>query len=81
MYIPINLLTCSFIYLFQYKFSLVMHFAGLKAVGESVELPLLYYHTNIGGTVNLLEVGVQVVVDISFVYVVQHTRLDLTLCF
>ncbi|XP_059163020.1 UDP-glucose 4-epimerase-like isoform X2 [Physella acuta] len=40
----------------KYKISIVMHFAGLKAVGESVELPLLYYHTNIGGTVNLLEV-------------------------
>lgn len=34
----------------------VMHFAGLKAVGESVEKPLLYYGNNIGGTVNLLEV-------------------------
>ncbi|GFS19099.1 UDP-glucose 4-epimerase [Elysia marginata] len=40
----------------QYKISVVMHFAGLKAVGESVQLPLLYYHTNVGGTVNLLEV-------------------------
>ncbi|KAH9523759.1 hypothetical protein Btru_040840 [Bulinus truncatus] len=40
----------------KYRISVVMHFAGLKAVGESVELPLLYYHTNIGGTVNLLEV-------------------------
>ncbi len=33
----------------------VMHFAGLKAVGESVEQPLRYYENNIGGTVNLLE--------------------------
>ncbi len=32
----------------------VIHFAGLKAVGESTRLPLLYYHNNIGGTVNLL---------------------------
>ncbi|CAG5116260.1 unnamed protein product [Candidula unifasciata] len=40
----------------KYKISIVMHFAGLKAVGESVALPLLYYHNNIGGTVNLLEV-------------------------
>ncbi|WP_413307799.1 UDP-glucose 4-epimerase GalE [Bacillus sp. 1P10SD] len=34
----------------------VIHFAGLKAVGESVELPLLYYQNNITGTLNLLEV-------------------------
>jgi UDP-glucose 4-epimerase len=34
----------------------VLHFAGLKAVGESVENPLLYYDHNVGGTVSLLEV-------------------------
>ncbi len=33
----------------------VLHFAGLKAVGESVEQPLRYYENNIGGTINLLE--------------------------
>jgi UDP-glucose 4-epimerase len=32
----------------------VIHFAGLKAVGESVEKPLNYYHNNVGGTLNLL---------------------------
>jgi len=32
----------------------VIHFAGLKAVGESVEKPLLYYDNNVAGTVNLL---------------------------
>ena len=32
----------------------VIHFAGLKAVGESCEKPLLYYHNNITGTINLL---------------------------
>ena len=37
------------------KYDLVMHFAGLKAVGESVEQPLKYYENNVGGTVNLLE--------------------------
>ncbi len=31
----------------------VIHFAGLKAVGESVQKPLLYYHNNITGTLNL----------------------------
>ena len=33
----------------------VIHFAGLKAVGESVEQPLWYYHNNITGTLRLLE--------------------------
>jgi UDP-glucose 4-epimerase len=33
----------------------VVHFAGLKAVGESVEQPLRYYRVNVGGTVSLLE--------------------------
>ena len=32
-----------------------IHFAGLKAVGESVAKPLAYYDSNIGGTVNLLD--------------------------
>ncbi|SFI29182.1 MULTISPECIES: UDP-glucose 4-epimerase GalE [unclassified Bacillus (in: firmicutes)] len=34
----------------------VIHFAGLKAVGESVTLPLWYYHNNITGTLVLCEV-------------------------
>ncbi|MHA7141262.1 UDP-glucose 4-epimerase GalE [Arthrobacter sp. Sr33] len=34
----------------------VIHFAGLKAVGESVAKPLHYYHNNVGGTLNLLRV-------------------------
>ena len=32
----------------------VIHFAGLKAVGESVAKPLYYYHNNVVGTINLL---------------------------
>ena len=39
-----------------YNISAVLHFAGLKAVGESTEKPLLYYDNNITGTVNLLNV-------------------------
>ncbi len=35
----------------------IIHFAGLKAVGESVEIPLNYYHNNITGTLVLLEVA------------------------
>lgn len=37
------------------EFDAVIHFAGLKAVGESCEQPLRYYENNVGGTVNLLE--------------------------
>ncbi len=33
----------------------VIHFAGLKAVSESVEFPLLYYQNNVSGTLNLCE--------------------------
>ncbi len=33
----------------------VIHFAGLKAVGESTKIPLRYYHNNITGTLNLLD--------------------------
>ncbi len=36
-------------------FDMVIHFAGLKAVGESVKMPLLYYENNVGGTINLLK--------------------------
>jgi UDP-glucose 4-epimerase len=35
--------------------SAVIHFAGLKAVGESVEKPLFYYDNNVVGTLRLLE--------------------------
>ncbi|UTR13078.1 UDP-glucose 4-epimerase GalE [Evansella sp. LMS18] len=38
------------------KIEAVIHFAGLKAVGESVTLPLKYYQNNIAGTLVLLEV-------------------------
>ena len=34
----------------------VIHFAGLKAVGESVRIPLAYYENNVGGTVTLCQV-------------------------
>ena len=39
-----------------YKIYSVIHFAGLKAVGESCRLPLEYYDNNIGGTITLLKV-------------------------
>ncbi len=40
----------------KYKITSVIHFAGLKAVGESIEKPLLYYNNNIVGTILLLNV-------------------------
>ena len=38
------------------KIDAVIHFAGLKAVGESVEKPLEYYENNVGSTMNLVKV-------------------------
>ena len=38
------------------KFDAVIHFAGLKAVGESVQKPLPYFDNNLTGTITLLEV-------------------------
>ena len=39
----------------DYKIDAVIHFAGLKAVGESVQKPIEYYANNVQGTVSLLE--------------------------
>ena len=39
----------------DHRIGAVVHFAGLKAVGESVELPLLYYDNNIAGSIALFE--------------------------
>jgi UDP-glucose 4-epimerase len=50
----------------SHKIDVVIHFAGLKAVGESTQIPLRYYHNNITGTLILCEVmkefGVQTIV-------------------
>jgi UDP-glucose 4-epimerase len=47
----------------SYGVDAVIHFAGLKAVGESVQNPLEYYDNNVGGTISLLnamtEVGIK----------------------
>lgn len=42
-----------------HKFDSVIHFAGLKAVGESVEKPLEYYRNNLDSTLALLELMVE----------------------
>ncbi len=39
----------------QHDIDSVIHFAGLKAVGESVEKPIEYYANNVQGTINLLQ--------------------------
>lgn len=41
----------------QYQFEGIIHFAAYKAVGESVEQPLMYYRNNIGGLVTILELA------------------------
>src|SRR5512135_1879303 len=40
----------------RHEIGAVLHFAGLKAVGESTQIPLRYYHNNITGTLILCEV-------------------------
>ncbi len=40
----------------EHEFTAVVHFAGLKAVGESSQIPLTYYHQNVYGSIALLEV-------------------------
>ena len=47
------------------KIDAVIHFAGLKAVGESCKIPLKYYENNIGGTVTLLEVMEKIIFSSS----------------
>lgn len=51
----------------EHKIEAVIHFAAFKAVGESVEKPLMYYSNNITGTLSLCEVMVEFgVKDIVF---------------
>lgn len=39
----------------QHAIQAVVHFAGLKAVGESVQQPLMYFDANVGGAISLLQ--------------------------
>lgn len=41
----------------SHKIVSVIHFAAMKAVGESMQFPLLYYKNNLIGMINLLEVS------------------------
>ncbi len=47
----------------QHPVQAVIHFAGFKAVGESVTIPLQYFHNNVSGTLVLLDVMKQHVVN------------------
>ena len=40
----------------KHKIDAVIHWAGFKAVGESVEKPLMYYQNNLGCTIGLLKI-------------------------
>jgi UDP-glucose 4-epimerase len=40
----------------QFDIGSVIHFAALKGVGESAQIPLQYYHNNISGTITLIQV-------------------------
>lgn len=51
----------------KHKIEAVFHFSGLKAVGESVEKPLLYYRNNVLGTINLTEMALKYNVN-NFVF-------------
>eukprot|EP00123_Amoebidium_parasiticum_P009251 comp19362_c1_seq1/m.22308 comp19362_c1_seq1/g.22308 ORF comp19362_c1_seq1/g.22308 comp19362_c1_seq1/m.22308 type:complete len:340 (-) comp19362_c1_seq1:709-1728(-) len=60
---PVNFVKCDILdeagleaVFSKYNIECVIHFAGLKAVGESVSIPLKYYHNNITGTLVMLEV-------------------------
>ncbi len=46
----------------------IIHFAALKAVGESVEKPLLYYENNINSLLNILEQVQQLSSEINFIF-------------
>ena len=43
----------------KHQFDGIIHFAGLKAVGESVEKPLNYYHNNVLSTIVLAELAIK----------------------
>lgn len=61
---------------FQHQVDCVIHFAALKAVGESMQQPLLYYQNNLLGMLNLLEVPMSSVCLANYVtdYVLTDRR-------
>ena len=61
----------------QHNIEAVVHFAGLKAVGESSEIPLSYYHNNVSGSVTLLQVMSEQNVNVSQVAVGRVAQLQI----
>ena len=49
-----------------HKFDGIIHFAGYKAVGESVAKPLMYYYNNLLTTMNLASVALEEKIIFSF---------------
>ncbi|MPC50134.1 UDP-glucose 4-epimerase uge1 [Portunus trituberculatus] len=47
----------------KHKIDYVIHFAAMKAVGESMQFPLIYYKNNVIGTINLIEVSIFVILQ------------------
>ena len=60
-----------------YSIDAVMHFAGLKSVGESVEKPLDYYSNNVVGTLQLLAAFMATRLECLFVKIFQGLLLIL----
>jgi nucleoside-diphosphate-sugar epimerase len=60
----------------KHQIKSVIHFAAMKAVGESMQFPLLYYKNNLIGMINLLEVSV--LFDLSWrwtIIVARHMKV------
>ena len=58
VFLPMNILNMVELnWLFSsYQITSVIHFAALKAVGESIQKPVEYYHTNVIGTLQLMQI-------------------------
>lgn len=57
----------------KHKFYAIIHFAGKKAVGESVEKPLFYYENKFVGTLNLIELYLKYKVN-NFVHLMKAKK-------
>merc|ERR1711944_325165 len=56
----------------QHSIDCVIHFAALKAVGESCRLPLMYYGNNITGSANIMEVMMDFGVKKNRIFLIRH---------
>lgn len=70
---------------FQHKVDFLIHFAAMKAVGESMQKPLFYYKNNIVSTINVLEVSEKSFYLVFFslyidIFSLAPSRSSLSLC-